>query len=39
MTMPDIYFLNFDENNNFIEMKRDNANIEKDISNIMAEER
>ena len=29
MTMPDIYFLNFDENNNFIEMKRDNANIER----------
>ena len=29
MTMPDIYFLNFDENNNFIEMKRDNTNIKK----------
>ena len=29
MTMPDIYFLNFDENNNFIEMKRDNTNIER----------
>ncbi len=29
MTMPDIYFLNFDDNNNFIEMKRDNTNIER----------
>ena len=29
MTMPDIYFLNFDDSNNFIEMKRDNTNIEK----------
>ena len=29
MTMPDIYFLNFDNNNNFIEMKRDNNNIER----------
>ncbi len=29
MTMPDIYFLNFDDNNQFIEMKRDNNNIER----------
>ena len=29
MTMPDIYFLNFDDNNNFISMKRDNENIER----------
>ena len=29
MTMPDIYFLNFDDNNNFMEMKRDNTNIER----------
>ena len=29
MTMPDIYFLIFDDSNNFIEMKRDNTNIER----------
>lgn len=29
MTMPDIYFLNFDDDNKFIEMKRDNNNIER----------
>tara|TARA_B100000959_G_scaffold273868_1_gene324961 strand:- start:63 stop:659 length:597 start_codon:yes stop_codon:yes gene_type:complete len=29
MTMPDIYFLNFDENNKFLDMKRDNQNIER----------
>ena len=29
MTMPDIYFLNFNENNKFMGMKRDNANIER----------
>ncbi len=29
MTMPDIYFLSFDNNNKFIEMKRDNQNIER----------
>jgi 2,3-bisphosphoglycerate-dependent phosphoglycerate mutase len=29
MTMPDIYFLNFDNKNNFIELKRDNNNIER----------
>ena len=28
MTMPDIYLLSFDKDNNFIEMKRDNDNIE-----------
>ncbi len=29
MTMPDIYLLNFDEKNNFIDFKRDNNNIER----------
>ena len=29
MSMPDIYFLNFDDNNKFLEMKRDNSNIER----------
>ncbi len=29
MTMPDIYFLNFEDNNDFKEMKRDNKNIER----------
>ena len=29
MTMPDIYLLNFDQNNNFIDFKRDNNNIER----------
>tara|TARA_B100000003_G_scaffold187903_1_gene183889 strand:- start:593 stop:1189 length:597 start_codon:yes stop_codon:yes gene_type:complete len=32
MTMPDIYMLNFDKDNNFIEMKRDNNNIERIFS-------
>ena len=32
MTMPDIYMLNFDKDNNFVEMKRDNANIERIFS-------
>ena len=30
--MPDIYMLNFDKDNNFIEMKRDNNNIERIFS-------
>jgi len=29
MTMPDIYLLNFDDKNNFIDFKRDNNNIER----------
>ncbi len=29
MSMPDIYFLNFDKQNNLIDMKRDNSNIER----------
>ena len=29
MTMPDIYMLTYDANNNFIEMKRNNENIER----------
>ena len=29
MSMPDIYFLNFDDNNKFLEMKRDISNIER----------
>ena len=29
MTMPDIYMLTYDLNNNFIEMKRNNENIER----------
>ena len=29
MTMPDIYFLNFDDKNKFINMERDNDNIER----------
>ena len=32
MTMPDIYMLSFDKDNNFIEMKRDNNNIERIFS-------
>ena len=32
MTMPDIYMLNYDTDNNFIEMKRDNNNIERIFS-------
>ena len=32
MTMPDIYMLNYDAENNFIEMKRDNNNIERIFS-------
>ena len=32
MTMPDIYMLKFDADNNFIEMKRDNNNIERIFS-------
>jgi len=32
MTMPDIYMLNYDVDNNFIEMKRDNKNIERIFS-------
>ena len=29
MTMPDIYFLNFDDKNKFINFERDNDNIER----------
>ena len=32
MTMPDIYMLYFDSNNKFVEMKRDNNNIERIFS-------
>ena len=32
MTMPDIYMLSFDKDNNFIEMKRNNNNIERIFS-------
>ena len=32
MTMPDIYLLKFDKNNNFIDMQRDNSDIEKIFS-------
>ena len=32
MTMPDIYMLSFDKDNNFIEMKRDNNSIERIFS-------
>ena len=32
MTMPDIYMLYFDDNNKFVEMKRDNNNIERIFS-------
>ena len=32
MTMPDIYMLYFDDNNNLSEMKRDNNNIERIFS-------
>ena len=32
MTMPDIYMLNYDADNNFIEMKRNNNNIERIFS-------
>ena len=32
MTMPDIYMLSFDKDNNFIEMKSDNNNIERIFS-------